>query len=177
MAFLSVSQLLAALLVAFVSVRLTTLGPRSHTQAVAYRMANGTLPTPLVANERIQQLAQQHFKGQIVAPEHFAFHPDGDIYFGQSDDRMCGWRQLSRSHRTHAQGHRTVLTLFSLSSCGRSRTQACTTVASCARVQIPRRAHCLLRRRCCTREILGWWTAATRAAARRARRCVAALWG
>lgn len=83
MAFLSMSQLLIALLVAFVSVRLATLGPRSHTDAVAYRMANGTLPTPIAPNDLIQQFAQQHFKGQIVAPEHFAFHPNGDIYFGQ----------------------------------------------------------------------------------------------
>ena len=83
MAFLSMSQLVVAMLVAFVSVRVATLGPRSHTDAVAYRMANGTLPTPLASNDLIQQFAQQHFKGEIVAPEHFAFHPNGDIYFGE----------------------------------------------------------------------------------------------
>lgn len=56
--------------------------------AESYTISSGVLPAALPPNARILDNLQRFFVGQIEAPEHYAFAPNGDIYFGAADGRV-----------------------------------------------------------------------------------------
>jgi hypothetical protein len=72
-----------ALVALLLALRMASVGPASKISAIPFKFPGEGLPN-LAENRRILDKAEKLFKGEIIAPEHYAFDKEGGIYMSQS---------------------------------------------------------------------------------------------